>query len=100
EATILPIVLRESWNRGVPIFSSSVLHVKKGALFALYPNNVGLGRDLATLARALSNGEPVPRGIMPLRAVRTALNTRTASHMGLAIASVQQLAFDALYPEP
>jgi putative ABC transport system substrate-binding protein len=100
EATILPIVLRESWNRGVPIFSSSVLHVKKGALFALYPNNVGLGRDLAALAQALSNGEPVRRGIVPLRAVRTALNTRTASHIGLAIASGQQQAFDAIYPEP
>lgn len=100
ETTILPIVLRESWNRGVPIFSSSVLHVKKGALFALYPNNVELGRDLAMLAQALLNGEPVRRGITPLRAVRTALNSRTASHIGLVIAPGQQQAFDAIYPEP
>jgi putative ABC transport system substrate-binding protein len=100
ETTILPIVLRESWNRSVPIFSSSVLHVKKGALFALYPNNVGLGRDLAALALSLQNGEPARRGISPLRAVRTALNSRTASHIGLVIAPGQQQAFDAIYPEP
>lgn len=100
ENTILPIVLRESWNRSVPIFSSSVLHVKKGALFALYPNNVGLGRDLAALAQALLNGEPVRRGISPLRAVRAALNSRTASHIGLVITPGQQQAFDAIYPEP
>jgi putative tryptophan/tyrosine transport system substrate-binding protein len=29
EATILPLVLKEAWNRSVPVFSSSFLHVKK-----------------------------------------------------------------------
>jgi putative ABC transport system substrate-binding protein len=100
ETTILPIVLRESWNRGLPIFSSSVLHVKKGALFALYPNNAGLGRELAALAMSLQNGEPVRRGIAPLRSVHAALNSRTASHIGLTLAPGQQQAFDAIYPEP
>jgi putative ABC transport system substrate-binding protein len=37
ESTILPLVLRETWNSGVPLFSSNVLHVKKGALFAMVP---------------------------------------------------------------
>ena len=100
EATILPIVLRESWNRNVPIFSSSILHVKKGALFALYPNNFELGRELAGLAAALLQGEPARRGVSPLRAVRIAFNWRTASHIGLNIDAGQQRTFDFLFPEP
>ena len=50
ESTILPLVLKESWCRNLPVFSSSVLHVKQGAMFGLYPNHLQLGRDLAALA--------------------------------------------------
>jgi putative ABC transport system substrate-binding protein len=100
ETTILPMVLKESWGRSLPVFSSSVLHVKKGVLFGLYPNNVQLGRDLAVLALAIQNGEPVRRGITPLRAVRAALNTRTASHIGLNLVASQQRNFDAVFPQP
>lgn len=100
ESTILPLVLKESWNRSVPIFSSSILHVKKGALFALYPNNFELGRDLAALALALLNGDNPRPGMTPLRAVRTAFNWRSASHFGLSVAAGQQRTYDAIFPEP
>ncbi len=100
EATILPLVLKESWNKGIPIFSSSLLHVKKGALFALYPNTVELGRNLASLAQAMLSGSPHKRGISPLRDVHTAINLRTASHMGLNIDYQQQRSFDFIFPEP
>ncbi|WP_353398587.1 ABC transporter substrate binding protein [Duganella hordei] len=100
ETTILPLVLKESWGRSLPVFSSSVLHVRKGVLFGLYPNNVQLGRDLAALALAMQNGDATRRGLVPLRAVRTALNSRTASHLGLNLVSAQQRSFDAIFPEP
>ncbi|MFD2272094.1 ABC transporter substrate binding protein [Undibacterium arcticum] len=100
EDTILPLILKESWNRGVPVFSSSFLHVKKGALFALYPNNVGLGHDLANFALGVLAGEPRKRGMSPLREVLTAVNLRTASHIGLNIGYQQQRSFDFVFPEP
>ncbi|SHM73826.1 putative ABC transport system substrate-binding protein [Duganella sacchari] len=100
ENTILPLVLKESWTRSLPVFSSSVLHVKKGVLFGMYPNNQQLGRDLAALALSMQNGETVRREVTPLRAVRTALNTRTASHLGLNLVVSQQRNFDAIYPQP
>lgn len=100
ETTILPIVLKQSWERSVPIFSSSILHVKKGVLFALYPNNFELGRELAGLALSTLAGEPSRRGMMPLRALRVAVNSRTASHIGLVFAPGQQRGFDAVFPEP
>jgi putative ABC transport system substrate-binding protein len=95
ETTILPLVLKESWNCNVPAFSSSFLHVKKGALFALYPNNVEPGRALATLS-----GDARRRGVLPLREVQVAVNLRTASHIGLNISYHQQRGFDYVFPEP
>lgn len=100
ESTILPLVLKEAWSRGIPVFSSSLLHVRKGALFALYPNNLGLGRALAQTAQDILAGEARQRDMLPLRAVRTAVNLRTASHLGLSLGHQQQRSFDAVFPEP
>lgn len=100
ENTILPLVLKESWNRNVPVFSSSFLHVKKGALFALYPDNVEMGRTLASSALAAMSGEVRRRGVLPLREVLVAVNLRTASHIGLNIGYQQQRSFDSIFPEP
>jgi len=100
EATILPLVLNESWNRSVPVFSSSFLHVKKGVLFALYPDNLNLGHTLAATAQAVLSGDFHKRGMLPLRDVYTAVNIRTASHLGLNIGYQQQRNFDFIFPEP
>lgn len=97
ETTVVPLVLRESWERQLPIFSSSLLHVRKGALFALYPDHQELGRELATLA--LAGPEAGRRGMAPLRAVRTAFNWRTAGHLGLKPSAEQQRGFDFQFPE-
>lgn len=99
EQVVLPLVLQESWAHSLPVFSSSVAHVKRGALFALYPNNVELGRNLAISALGLASGNAAARGIQPLRDVLTAFNTRTASHLGLQVSGTQQQAFDLLFPE-
>jgi putative ABC transport system substrate-binding protein len=100
ESTLLPLILKESWNSGVPIFSSNMLHVKKGALFAMTPNNLELGRSLANSAMGLMSGEHRKRGVQPLRELHTAINLRTASHMGLNIGYQQQRTFDFIFPEP
>jgi putative ABC transport system substrate-binding protein len=100
ESTILPLVLRESWNSGVPLFSSNVLHVKKGALFAMVPNNVELGRTLASSALGVIAGEPRRRTLQPLRELQTAINLRTANHIGLNLGTQQQRSFDFVYPQP
>ncbi len=100
ESTLLPLILKESWNNNVPIFSSNALHAKKGALFAMSPNNVELGRSLANSALGLISGEMRRKGVQPLRELHTAINLRTASHMGLIIGHQQQRTFDFIYPEP
>lgn len=99
EGTILPIVLRESWTRNVPFFSSKFIHVKKGALFSLRPNNLELGGKLAVIAMNILGGDSSKRGMVPLRDVQTALNVRTAMHIGLNIGSQQQRNFNYIFPE-
>ncbi|WP_373986854.1 ABC transporter substrate-binding protein [Duganella sp. BuS-21] len=100
ESTILPLVLRESWNSNLPLFSSNVLHVKKGALFAMLPDNVELGRTLAASAMGVIAGEVRRRPLVPLRELQTAINLRTASHIGLNLGALQQRSFDFVYPQP
>jgi putative ABC transport system substrate-binding protein len=87
DTTVLPWLLREAWDQGLVVFSSNLAHVRRGALFALYPDNLELGRHLGTTVQALlsthGSGAPTPRGLQPLRQVLMAVNTRTAEHLGL-----------------
>lgn len=100
DSAVLPLVLRESWNQNLAVFSSSVAHVKRGALFALYPDNAELGRTLASWAQAyISTGTYGARGILPLKDVLMAVNTRTASHLGISLRNSQQR-FHMAFPEP
>ena len=80
-------------------FSSKFIHVKKGALFSLRPNNLELGGKLAIIAMNILAGDVTKRGMTPLREVQTALNVRTASHIGLNIGSQQQRNFNYIFPE-
>jgi putative ABC transport system substrate-binding protein len=98
ETSVLPFVLQEAWARNLTVFSSNLAHVRRGALFSLYPNNFEVGRNLAERAQDyLSAGEP-QRGVMPLKAVQLAVNVRTAAHLGVDIAG-KQADFDLVFPE-
>jgi putative ABC transport system substrate-binding protein len=89
---ILPMILKEAWQKELVVLSSNFAHTKKGALFALFPDNRAYGRDLAALAYGSGAA-----AVVPLRAVRTAVNVRTASHLGL---EANPSSFDAVFPEP
>lgn len=95
---VLPLVLREGWNRNIAVFSSHLAHVRRGALFSLYPDNHELGRTLAASAQRLAAAPKaaVP-GVLPLRQALAAINIRTAAHLGIDVAAVQS-GFDLVYP--
>jgi putative ABC transport system substrate-binding protein len=98
ERSILPLVLQESWNKNLAVFSSNSAHVRRGVLFSLYPDNVALGKSLAGLAQGiLISGGYRSRGMMPLRDVQSAVNLRTAQHLGLNLGF--QPGFDTTFPE-
>lgn len=98
ESTVLPMVLKESWENNVAVFSSSFGHVRRGVLFSLYPNNVGLGRHLAGSALdMIAAGGSRASSMLPLRDVLMAINLRTAKHLGLNVGRPQ--GFDMVFPE-
>ncbi|MDZ4201537.1 MAG: ABC transporter substrate binding protein [Gallionella sp.] len=98
EGTVLPMVLQESWRLNLAVFSSSFGHVRRGVLFSLYPDNVGLGRHLADSALSLlASGKNDAAGMLPLREVLMAVNLRTAKHLGLNVGRPQS--FDMAFPE-
>lgn len=98
QSSILPLVLQKSWNQGIAVFSSNAGHVRRGVLFSLYPDNVALGKRLAGLAQGiLISGDYGRVGMMPLRDVQSAVNLRTAKHLG--IDPGQQQGFDTIFPE-
>lgn len=100
ESSVLPLVLETAWSRNLAVFSSSVTHVRRGALFSLYPNNTALGRQLATSALNYPKSSTLPTaGTVPLKDALLAVNVRTASHLGLQLAAPQQ-GFDLVFPAP
>ena len=99
ESIIMPLVLREAWNRNIAVFSSSRPHVRRGVLFALYPDNLELGRSLATLALSSMAGE-ARRGVIPARGALNAINLRTALHIGLNPSQKILRSFQEVHKEP
>lgn len=95
---VLTLVLREGWNRNIVVFSSHLAHVRRGALFSLYPDNRELGRSLAGAAqRMAASSRSVATGVLPLRQALAAINIRTAAHLGLDVGAAQS-GFDMVYP--
>jgi putative ABC transport system substrate-binding protein len=84
DGSVFPMVLQESWGRNLAVFSSSIVHVRRGVLFSLYPDNDEMGRHLAeTALEFLASGDYGEHGMILLREVLMAINLRTADHLGL-----------------
>jgi putative ABC transport system substrate-binding protein len=99
EKTILPIALDAAWKRRLIIFCSNPLSVKRGALFALYPDHRLMGYSLAELSVRQLHGNMDAR-VIAARDLKLAVNQRTASHLGLHYTRQQQQGFDLVYPAP
>jgi putative ABC transport system substrate-binding protein len=99
ESAMLPQILQECWGKTLPMFSSNSSHVSRGALFSLLANNHALGRSLGAMAQARLAAEGASRGLLPMRDVVGALNTRTASHLGVEITAQLRQDYEVLLPE-
>ncbi len=99
DKTILPIALDAAWKRRLVIICSNPLSVKRGALFALYPDHRLMGHSLAELSIRQLNDNMEAR-VIPTHNLKLAVNQRTASHLGLHYTRQQQQGFDLVYPAP
>lgn len=89
-------VLESAWKNEFVIFSSNPAHVRKGVLFAFYPNNIDLGITLGQEVISRRNGnEPI---VKPLGDLSIAINTRTADHLRLNLQKTDREQFDLIFP--
>jgi len=91
---VLQMVLRAAWDRNLVVFSSNPSHVPKGALFALFPDNQAMGRHLGVVIAGRNGHSPA---LAPLEQLNTAINIRTADHLGLGL-SAADARFDMVFP--
>lgn len=99
QQTTLPMLLKASWDQKFIVFSSNPAHVKRGALFGLYPDNVKMGERLGRLAIKVDGGEEVKKfPIEPLMDLLVAVNVRTADHLQLNFGKNLVETFDLTFP--
>jgi putative ABC transport system substrate-binding protein len=96
-SAIFSLLLDAAWSKNLVVFSSNPIHVKRGALFAVYPNNRDMGESLGKLANKVLRDEAKP-GLQPLRDVLVAVNERTGNHLGLALTAEVKDSIDLLLP--
>lgn len=95
---LLPVLLRESWDKHLVLFSNNPVDVAKGALFALYPDYPAMGRQLGERAKRQA-ARPSLAGPEASEQLRGAFNTRTASHLGIVPSDKMLKSFDRTFPE-
>ena len=100
QEALLAEVLEQIWRRGWPTFSSSPGLVKRGMLFALYPDNRAMGASLAKLAaQRIADAKAAP-AVLPVTDLLTAVNLRTADHLNIQFSAGQRQGFELVFPEP
>lgn len=99
--TILPLLLKEAWDRNFIVFSSNPSDVKRGVLFSLYPDNNRMGVSLGELAIGIVTNKPrSSQQFIPLKDLLIAVNIRTAEHLGLKLSQMDINNFNLVFPAP
>ncbi|SHI48083.1 putative ABC transport system substrate-binding protein [Malonomonas rubra DSM 5091] len=94
---ILPLLLQSAWDKNLLLMSNKPGHAKRGVLFAMYPDNYGLGQQLAELLEQ-QKIHPERSIVLPLSQLNLAINLRTASHLGLTFNRNQRDQFTLTFP--
>ncbi len=99
---VFPLLLRGAWNNDVLLFSSNPAHVKRGALFAMFPDNKAMGKSLARMAESYvgDNAADMSNTIVPLKDLQAAINVRTADHIGLTLSNRERKDYALIFPAP
>lgn len=85
QGTILPLILRGSWDRHLAVFSSAPGHAQRGFLFSVQPDHRAVGVALARLAEMQIRNPTTGYGIAPLPSMKVVVNVRTAQHLGIRV---------------
>ena len=95
---VLAILLHESWEKHFVVFSSNPIHVKRGALFSIYPNNYKMGLSLGRMAWDIAQGNSPQRQMQALDDVFVTVNERTSNHLGINLSDDIRSHIDLILP--
>jgi putative ABC transport system substrate-binding protein len=95
---VLAILLQESWEKHFVVFSSNPIHVKRGALFSIYPNNYKMGLSLGRLALDVAQNNSPQRQMQALEDIFVTLNERTSNHLGINLTDDIRAHIDLILP--
>lgn len=95
---LLPAILQVSWDKHITVFSNNLQHVKRGALFALYPDHDKQGRRLVALLQRHLENKNTPALLYPSVDFKTAVNIRTSTHLGMRYSKKMIKSFDQIFP--
>jgi len=95
---LLPEILQVSWKKHITVFSNNLLHVRRGALFALYPNHFKQGRRLVALLHRHMQDNSIESELYPSVDLNTAVNIRTANHLDMRYTREMIKSFEQRYP--
>lgn len=98
EQVIVPNLLERSWEQNIVLFSSKPAHVKRGALFSLFPDHKTLGKSLVNMLKTEKNLAETPV-VKPMTNTQLAVNLRTAAHLGFEYKNKQKSQFHLTFPE-
>ncbi|MGH1460539.1 MAG: ABC transporter substrate binding protein [Neptuniibacter sp.] len=98
EKVILPLLVRESWDNNLVVFSSKPGHVKRGLLFTLFPDSTEDGVRLADMLNTIYHEGKNP-GVELSNSAKVGVNMRTASHLGLEYSPLMKKSFYQTFPQ-
>ncbi|NMH64604.1 ABC transporter substrate binding protein [Shewanella salipaludis] len=98
DQAVMRDILEVAWQRKLYIFSNRLPDVKRGALFSMYPDNKALGSSLARMLMEKLQHPEHEEKIILLADLLTAINLRTAKHLGLYFNKSEQQDFELIYP--
>ncbi len=98
DKAILQNILETAWVKEHAVISSNLADVKRGVLFAMYPDNVGMGENLGRLLKEVVNQTQSEPKIYFTTALFKAINRRTAEHLNIRIGQSDLDEYNFIYP--
>jgi putative ABC transport system substrate-binding protein len=93
----LRFLLNTALETSIPVLGFSPDLVKSGALVGLSVNYEDLGKQGATIARGILNGQGRPSGLTPPERLRLSLNLKTARYLGITVPTHLVTSADDVY---
>ncbi len=98
DKVLMNMVLESAWKKDLAVFSSNMADVSKGVLFSLYSDNEAMGQRLQSLLVEHHLQEKKSATFMLSDALFSAINTRTAVHLGIHISKEEQQKYQLRFP--